>query len=74
MTFFQSMFSGDSSTSYGRFASFLALVCVLIWASLQVSKGQPIPVIPESWVFIICVPFGITKAGEMFSKKPEVQS
>ena len=69
MNFFQGMFSSDSSASYGRFASFLSLTCLLIWVSLIISKGGTIPEIPESWVLIVCTPFGITKIGEIMSAK-----
>ncbi|KAF0218783.1 MAG: hypothetical protein FD174_2566 [Geobacteraceae bacterium] len=64
MDFFSKMFSGDDSASYGRWASFLALVCLLIWASLIVSKKADIPDIPANWLLVVCIPFGISKAGE----------
>jgi predicted neutral ceramidase superfamily lipid hydrolase len=72
MTFFQGMFSSDSSASYGRFSSFLALVCLLIWSSLLVSKTGIIPAVPETWLLLVCIPFGITKAADvMTAKKPD---
>lgn len=61
---FNKMFSSSNSSSYGRFASFLSLTCLLIWTSLLVNKGTIIPDIPTNWLMIICIPFGISKTGE----------
>ena len=64
MSFISQMFSSDNSASYGRFASFLALVCTLIWASIINGKTNVIPDIPANWLLVICIPFGVSKVGE----------
>jgi len=64
MDFFANMFSGSDSASYGRFASFLALACLLIWVSLIVNKTGNLIDIPTNWLFVVGIPFGISKLGE----------
>ena len=67
MDFFQRMFAAGDSASYGRFASFLALACLLAWASIINGKMNIIPDIPTNWLMVVCIPFGISKAGETVS-------
>lgn len=74
MKFFSTMFSSSNTASYGRFASFLALSCLLIWVSLLLSTSKVIPEIPSSWLAIVMGPFAISKLGDvMQSKEPPVQ-
>ena len=78
MRFFEKMFSGSSTASYGRFTSFMALACLLIWASLLVSRKGEIPPVPETWLLLVCIPYGITKIGDIATgrkanESPQVQ-
>jgi len=59
-----SMFSADSTKSYGRISSFLSLCCLLVWSSYALWKKGEIPDIPANWFALICVPYAISKAGE----------
>lgn len=71
MSFFAQMFSSSATASYGRFASFLALVCLLIWVSLLITQTKTIPEIPTSWLAIIMLPFTISKVGDAIAGKSD---
>jgi hypothetical protein len=71
MGIFVKMFSSDKTSSYGRFASFLALVCLLIWGSLIVAEEHKIPELPIAWWGLVCTTFGISKIGDVAITKKE---
>lgn len=71
MNFLANIFSGTESASFGRFSSFISLVCILAWTSLKVAAGKDVPDIPETWLIVILGPYGITKLGEWANRKIE---
>lgn len=70
MSFFTRMFSSSNTASYGRFASFLSLACLLIWVSLLITTTKIIPDIPASWLGIVMGPFIVSKIGDAVTKEP----
>jgi hypothetical protein len=63
-----SMFSSDSSVSYGRISSFITLLCLLVWTCVLAYKKDEIPDVPANWFAIITAPYLISKAGETVQK------
>jgi hypothetical protein len=63
-----SMFSNNSSVSYGRISSFITLCCLLVWSCVLTWKKDEIPDIPTNWFAIATAPYFITKTGETIQK------
>ena len=63
-----SMFSSDSSVSYGRISSFITLLCLLVWSSIILYKTGSIADIPTNWFAIASAPYLISKTGETVQK------
>lgn len=71
------MFSGEDSVSYGRFISFMSFIALIFWTSILIYKlfhaqtisatdlRTAIPDIPTNWLYLICIPYGLTKMGDI---------
>lgn len=72
--------SDDPDQSYGRLASFMALVSCIVWQSYLVWRishatgvtfdqiRQAITDIPNNWLLVIFIPYGISKAPDVIEK------
>ena len=71
-TWLKGVLDSQSSPSFGRTGAAFVVYFLVVWGCYIVSKSAIIPVLPDGWIGIVAILWGVSGLKEAYIKRKEI--